>query len=67
LGLIPSDTTHADYANRKETWTIKTADEVVKTTEVATSTRTRQNIEKDVETAKTIETNIKNDVSIAVK
>ena len=67
LGLIPSDETSPDYTNRKETWTIQTAKEVEKTTEVATSTRDRQNIEKDVETAKSTETSTKNDVTIAVK
>lgn len=65
--MIPSDETSPDFTNRKETWTIQTALEVEKTAEVAESTKDRQNVEKDVQTAKTTELHLKEDMATAVK
>jgi len=67
LDKIPSDESHVDYANAKETWTIKTKIEATKTKEATASKETRQKVEKDVETAKTTEITIKEEVSKAEK
>ena len=67
LALIPADETHADHASSKKAWHIKTALEVFRTSELAKSTRTRQNIEKDLEAAATTEANLQHNLSTAIR